>query len=443
MKKKVIITLIILLIVSIIGILIIIKYLQNHPYTTLEKSGDAGETIDYENQDIQKVTDFGKFYTVVNCVNTYIDRINIKNSSYYGRNENGDYTIVISDEDINKNIYNLLSNEYINNNSITLENLRSKTNTLDEKQIFVPLKMNVLLNSIVEKYVVYGFLTDIESNFRSEIYLYVNLDISNNTFSIEPIENKEIKNIDEIKIINSNKTIEKNDDNTATLAKISNQYLCEKYIFYYKKILLAAPKLAYKYLDNDYKEKRFGTYEEFKQYVQENKDKIIGINLKEYLVEYNEGYSEYVCKDKYGNLYIFDEKGIMDYTLKLDTYTIPTEKFKETYNNAESYKKVQMNIDKFFQMINRQDYKTAYSCIAQSYKNNYFKTEEEFITYAKNNFYTYNDVTYKNYEQKGSNLYTFNINLSDLTKENSEEKEIKIIMQLNDDLNFEMSFGMN
>ena len=102
-----------------------------------------------------------------------------------------------------------------------------------------------------------------------------------------------------------------------------------------------------------------------------------------------------------------------------------------------------MNIDKFFQMINRQDYKTAYSCIAQSYKNNYFKTEEEFITYAKNNFYTYNDVTYKNYEQKGSYLYTFNINLSDLTKENSEEKEIKIIMQLNDDLNFEMSFGMN
>ena len=37
-----------------------------------------------------------------------------------------------------------------------------------------------------------------------------------------------------------------------------------------------------------------------------------------------------------------------------------------------------MNIDKFFQMINRQDYDAAYNCLAQSYRNNYFTTEEEF-----------------------------------------------------------------
>ena len=442
MSKKVINILIILLIISIIGILITIKYLQSNPYITLEKNGEAGEKIDYEKQEIQKVTDFGKFYTVVNCVNTYIDKINIKNSSYYGRDENNNYTIVVSDEDINNNIYELLSKEYINNNGITLENLRSKIDISEEKQVFVPLKMNVVLNTIVEKYAVYGFLTDIESNFSKEIYLYVNLDITNKNFSIEPIEDKEIKSIDEIKIVNSNNTIEKNDNNTAISAKISEEYLCKKYMFYYKKILIASPKLAYKYLDNDYKEKRFGTYEEFKQYIQDNKDKINEINLKEYLVEYYEGYSEYVCKDKYENLYIFDEKGIMDYTLKLDTYTIATEKFKETYNNTENYKKVQMNIDKFFQMINRQDYKTAYSCLAQSYKNNYFKTEDEFVKFAKSNFFTYNKVTYLGYEQKGSKLYTFNIRLSDKTEENTDTKDIKIIMQLNENLDFEMSFSM-
>ena len=116
--------------------------------------------------------------------------------------------------------------------------------------------------------------------------------------------------------------------------------------------------------------------------------------------------------------------------------------FKETYENAEDYKKVQMNIDKFFQMINRKDYKTAYSCLAQSYRDNYFKTQDEFEKYVKNNFYTYNKVSYQKYEQKGNKLYIFSIKLEDITGENAEKKEVKIIMQLNDDLDFEMSFGM-
>ena len=132
----------------------------------------------------------------------------------------------------------------------------------------------------------------------------------------------------------------------------------------------------------------------------------------------------------------------MNYKVKLDTYTIPTDKFKETYNTAEDYKKVQMNIDKFFQMINRQDYKTAYNCLAQSYKNNYFSTRDDFEKFVKNNFYTYNKVSYEKYEQKGNKLYIFSIKLEDITGENAEKKDVKIIMQLNDDLDFEMSFGM-
>lgn len=442
MKKKIIIFFIIVFIILIIGITVVIKYLQDNPEITLEQKGEAGEVIDYENQEVQKVTDFGKFYTVINCVNTYIDKININNSSYYGRDENDNYTIIVSNENINKNIYDLLSEEYINDKGITIENLKNKTETIEQKAIFVPLKMNVIINNVIEKYVVYGFTTDINSNFIKEMYLYINLDITNKTFSIEPIENKEIKSIDEIEIINNNKAIEKNDNNIVVEAKINNEYLCQRYMDYYKKISLASPKLAYKYLDNDYKEKRFGDYETFKKYLQDNKEKIVGINLKEYLVEYYDEYSEYVCKDKYDNLYIFDEKGILDYTIKLDTYTIPTEKFKETYEKAEDYKKVQMNIDKFFQMINRQDYTNAYNCLAQSYRNNYFKTEEDFIKYAKNNFFTYNKISFQKNEQKGEGLYVFKVRLEDITGQSTEKKETTVIMQLYDNFEFEMSFGV-
>ena len=132
----------------------------------------------------------------------------------------------------------------------------------------------------------------------------------------------------------------------------------------------------------------------------------------------------------------------MNYTLKLDTYTIATDKFKETYASAVDEKKVQMNIDKFFQMINRHDYKTAYSCLAESFKNNYFNTEEEFEEYAKDRFYAYSSMEFKSYEKTGSDIYVFKVELKDLLEENSESREINIIMQLQDDLDFRMSFDM-
>ena len=85
------------------------------------------------------------------------------------------------------------------------------------------------------------------------------------------------------------------------------------------------------------------------------------------------------CKRIWNNYYIIKEKAIMNYTIGFDTYTILTEKFKETYDKSGDEYKCQMNINKFFQMINRKDYKTSYKCLADSYKNNYFKKNQKQI----------------------------------------------------------------
>ena len=60
----------------------------------------------------------------------------------------------------------------------------------------------------------------------------------------------------------------------------------------------------------------------------------------------------------------------------------------------------------------------------------------------KNVFFEYNNFEFRNIEQKGSNLYTVTLNITDLTEESSEARNVTIIMQLNDDLDFEMSFGI-
>ena len=296
----------------------------------------------------------------------------------------------------------------------------------------------MLTSDGVRTYKIEGLAENVKYESKGKKSFIVNIDYTNQTFSIEPTQSK----YEEINQANKITSIKQKEDNMYTNKTVNDQTRVKDYITIYKRLVLADPQTAYEYMDEEYRNKRFGNIDTFKEYINSNKETIEKITLEQYLVENHDDYTEYIGKDKYGNLYIFDEKNILDYTIKLDTYTIPTDKFKETYNEAEDYKKVQMNIDKFFQMINRQDYKTAYSCLAQSYKNNYFKTEEEFTKFAKSNFYTYNKVSYQNYEQKGDKLYTFDIKLSDITGEKTDKKEIKIIMQLNEDLNFEMSFGM-
>ena len=51
-------------------------------------------------------------------------------------------------------------------------------------------------------------------------------------------------------------------------------------------------------------------------------------------------------------------------------------------------------------------------------------------------------MTFKKGEQKGNRLYSFEVELTDLTGKNIETKKVNVIMQLNDNYDFVMSFSM-
>ena len=128
----------------------------------------------------------------------------------------------------------------------------------------------------------------------------------------------------------------------------------------------------------------------------------------------------------------------MEYTLILDTYTIDLPEFLEKYNNSTDQQKVALNIDKFMQAINAKDYKYAYNCLADSFKNNYFKTQEEFENYAKENFYSSNNVEYNEFDTQGD-VYTYSVILTD--KETSEQKNKTFIVKLEEGTEFVLSFN--
>ena len=120
-------------------------------------------------------------------------------------------------------------------------------------------------------------------------------------------------------------------------------------------------------------------------------------------------------------------------------YTIKTEEFITTYNKASDAKKVATDIEIFIKMINNKDYKNAYECLSSEFKQNYFKTIDEFKNYVQKNFYDTNYITIKNVQTK-SNVYTCTANIKSGVGVAADDMDKNFIIKLNPNAEFELSF---
>lgn len=198
----------------------------------------------------------------------------------------------------------------------------------------------------------------------------------------------------------------------------------------------------YELLDKDYKQIKFGSLENFKQYIEINKAEIIGINPQQYQVTDGENNTkQYVIIDQNGHYYIIREKGVLDYSILLDTYTIDLPEFTEKYNHSTEEQKVLFNIQKCFEAINQRDYKYVYNKLDETFRNNNFETLAEFETYVKKNFFSKNKLAVGKTEKQG-NLYLYNITISDATEKETNTKKKNFVMQLKEGTDFVMSFGI-
>lgn len=431
--KKIAIAIIITLIIMIILIstlLIILKTSSNK-----KEQGDIGDVIDYNETKVEPVVDNIDFFTIQNCIQNYLDTININNSI----NENDDGTIDITE--IKNDIYNLLSNEYIQENSITTNNLLEKIDKVEEKLIFVPLKMNYLQLENTNKYTVYGFSRKLNNEFVKDLYFIVNVDNVNKTFSILPLKNQTNETFNNIELNRENIEIEVKDNNKYINQKITDQYLCEQYLLIQKRLMLAKPEQSYNYLNEEYRNKRFKTIDNYKKYISENLNHILKIALREYKINRKEDYTEIICKDQYDNYYIFNTKEVLNYNVRLDAYTIETEEIKNQYMNYSDQKKVSYNINKWVQMINNRDYENAYYLLNETFRNTNWNSLEDFTAYIKQNYPLYYKAEYQQYKEYGTN-HTQTIILKDIEGKNQNQKNITIIMKIEENMDFEMSFNL-
>lgn len=312
--------------------------------------------------------------------------------------------------------------------------------SIGDNYYFVPLKMNWKEGTDLDLYSVYGIVMDKNYENCQYVYYVVKLDSFNKIYSVKLLDGK-YDDLDDIEIVDDKEKLEPN--NKFSYLSVNDEYIIRTYMDYYKKIALSNPELFYNnYLDEDYKNKKFADINSFKEYINNNRNNIINLNATKYSIDNLSEYKQYTIEDNNNNYYIIKEKGIMDFSMLLDNYTINSEEFNEKYNSSSDKIKITTNVDKLFKMLNNKEYKDIYDNYLNSeFKNNYFSNYTDFEKFINERFFDYNYVGNITSENKGT-FYLVNVNYKDGLSSAGELRNINLIMKLNDNADFEISFEM-
>jgi hypothetical protein len=429
MERKKLIILIIVVLIILLLVLATIFLLRKRNVNTENNKETESEYVFGEDHTIYKVYDASEFFSVTSSINTYLN--------------------MIASQD-KKAVYNLLDKAYINKFNITEENVLEKVTGVRELKIFQGKQMYYSDAYDSMTYFVYGTMkADVfedEELAAEDLYITIDVDMTNWTFAITPNTIEGITKIEDLyngyNINREKKEIEKNDNNGYNYVSVGNSALINTYLNDYKNNALHNVEKAYNSLDEEYRNKRFGNLEEYKKYVEENKNDITNIALNRYDTAEQEDSIEHTCTDMNDNYYMFKETAIMEYSLILDTYTLDLPVFTQNYNEADSQGKVALNIQKFVDSINVKDYKYAYSKLADGFESTNFSNLQSFETYVKNTLYNKNKVEYVIFDEEAG-LYTYKIRL--VNKESEEGTNVvekTIIMSLGEGTDFTLSFNI-
>ncbi|MBP3256177.1 MAG: hypothetical protein J6M60_06820 [Clostridia bacterium] len=437
-KKKIIIYIIFILlfIALLIGFVILLNFSNNEEVKTHYELSKVYEQdwnlVEDENEE------FDEYY--YNAVKNNIQAFyNSLNSELYLYRDDENNLKKYSDREINEILIQYLSKDYIKENNITVDNLNNYVKTFDTNQQVEIFNMKSSNGDITNTYAVHGVTLDLDYQIGSEFKFYVVLDKKNKTFSIEPM-NQSINDIDSIEVKNKDEEIESNSVNTTSYSYVLDSKPAQSRLNKYKNIVLVNPEIAYNFLDTEYRDKRFGSLENFKQYVQNNIDYIKSLKAEKYVANMTNDYTEHVVENQYGIMYVFTEKNPIDFTIKLDTYTIDSEKDIEDYKKLTNAGKVQTNVDTFFQMLNSKDYSAAYNVLSDGFKDTYFKTEASFEQFMKQTLYENCEIDYGNFSDKISGVFTQYVEIKNRDNKNDKKIRMNIIMQLDEGTGYKLSF---
>lgn len=362
------------------------------------------------------------------------DYFDVKIDSVYFaiKNKAEDFFETITEVDNNtEKLYNILAKEYINKNGIKKQNLK----TIFSKYTNSNYNIEKIKEKIVENniciFIVYG-----TTNGNETYNMAIVTDENNLNYCIYPYEYLKSNGINSFNV----SSIVANDYNKIVYNDITKEKVAQYHFENYKYYAQNDPEKLYNKLDSEYSKKRFGSLENFKEYIKENKYRIQTSTIQSYKFTRNGDYAEYSCIDNYSNRYIFKELASMQYTVMLDNYTIMPQEDIEYYNDLDVSDKAKYNVSKFINMVNNNDFNGIYNVLNNTFKNNNFKDVNTLKQYIQKNMYTLNTVEYEDIDRESSYI-TFKCKLINI-QNNDETKFITININLTEGTDFTLSFNL-
>lgn len=452
--KKIIIILILILVVIAVTIIGIYMNIVNKDEQELMTS-DVNDTQDETNFDNQEEI-MNKEITILQTENEFFTiEKQIQNYILYNTLKN------------NEAVYDVLDSDYINKNNITKENASEIIDKLSSVRDCEISLQKVYARDSIDKPIYYaqGILKGKQG--KTQIYMDVKWDTENNIYCLSHLsENEYNKYIKEEEKEENNFTIEKNEYNTMERVMLSDEDKAEKYLNSYIYNAIHNTQVAYDNINEGYRQKKFSNFQEYVEYLNNKKEQLIALDKSRiettdnltaeeeyqlYTNKNNAGLSKYsfdtsldakkcICVDTYGNYYIFNITGAMQYNVILDVFTIDVPEFIEKYNSASDDKKASMNISKIVDAINDKDYKYVYNKLNETYKNSNFTDINKFKEFLNNKFYD-ESVIKESTAKKDGDVYICNLKISD-KEGTSKLVDVTILVRLSQGTNYEISFSM-
>ena len=427
----------------IIIILLLLGKKENKTYS--QESVKIEENFSIDSNELKIVESKNEYIDISQCVYRYFNYIRDANAA---------------------SLIELLDESYVKEKNISENNIFKYTyNSKNTIHYFIK-DIRVKYDSNINHYIAECNISN--ENREESIFLIISVDNVNMSFCILPVT-KKYENIDEIPLNNELKSIKQKQNNKYIRNYVNDETICKFLLDDYINKAVYFPREIYKSLDEEFKVKRFPEYENFNEYIENNKKRLEAsilddimqpsdfkdeeeyvqylssldrVQLDKYLVESNEEGKKYICVDKNECYYIFIEKSPMKFSLILDTYTLPSEKFKSTYSKGNEQVKMQLNIDKFIKMVNNKDYTNAYKLLDDGFKTNYFKTEDKFEEFLKNKFYEFNIISFEKFSNEGE-ILIYEVTITNKSGINTKGiLNFNIIMKLQNEYEFTISFGM-
>lgn len=368
-----------------------------------------------------------------NATNSSDNNTSAKNAKNETAENNLDYEIVNRKADTNQVAPVLSKDEYFKN--ISYNTYFAISNCISANyQNNVIINIKSIIVDKVNSYTVNAIEMNDNYEYKKDKFYIVNLDYANSTFSIEDVTAR-YQNFDDIQVAKVDNIVETS-NNKYVQRNYSDEYKYKQIFENMKRLMLAKPKLAYSYLDSDYRNKRFGSYENFENYINNNREHLISITPKDFKT--NDDKTVVKLKDQYSNWYEFKISNTMQYTAKIDKYIVMLDEEATEYSKLNDKDKVKFCIKRWISMLNKKEYGLAYNFLDETFKEENYSTLEKFKKTIEQKYPDkYNKIAIQLKEE--GNVYIAEVKM-EVDGEEFTDKYMTIIIKLGNDTDFTLSF---